>query len=152
MTVRLLRLTELPAGGLADLAAEAEAGGFRFVRRLVTEWGSGEERFDGPGEVLFVAVEGGRVVGVCGLTADPYTQAERVGRVRHLYVAVSHRRRGIGRELVTEVVRAARGSFDLLRLRTNDDAAARFYAALGFVPTNEPDCTHVMRTGSEPGG
>jgi GNAT superfamily N-acetyltransferase len=145
MAVLLARLTELPAGGLAELVTEAEAGGFRFVRRLVAEWEGGEERFDGPGEVLFAAVEDGRVVGVCGLTADPYTTSERVGRVRHLYVAASHRRRGIGRELVAEVVRAARGWFDLLRLRTNDDAAARFYAALGFVPSDEPDCTHLMR-------
>jgi ribosomal protein S18 acetylase RimI-like enzyme len=68
-----------------------------------------------------------------------------VGRVRHLYVAGSHRRRGIGCRLVAEVVRAARGSFDLLRLRTNDEAAARFYAALGFVPSDAPDCTHLMQ-------
>jgi GNAT superfamily N-acetyltransferase len=143
MTVRPVRLSELPAGGLTDLVAEAEAGGFRFVRRLLAEWGSGEERFDGPGEALFAAVDEG-VVGVCGLTADPYTSAERVGRVRHLYVAAAHRRRGIGRQLVAEVIEIARGRFDLLRLRTNDDAAARFYAALGFLPSAEPDCTHAM--------
>jgi GNAT superfamily N-acetyltransferase len=145
VTVQVVRLTELPEGGLADLAAEAERGGFAFVRRLLREWESGAVRFDGPGEALFAALAGGRVVGVCGLTADPYTDDARVGRVRHLYVAAAHRRRGVGRGLVGEVVRAARGRFDLLRLRTKDEAAARFYAALDFVPARgEPDCTHVM--------
>jgi hypothetical protein len=37
-----------------------------------------------PGEALFVARVGERVVGVCGLNVDPYTAEPRVGRVRHL--------------------------------------------------------------------
>lgn len=149
MAARLVELTELSADGFADLVAESEAGGFRFVRRLVAQWESGEERFDGPGEVLLAAVEDGRVVGVCGLTADPYTTAGRVGRVRHLYVAASHRRRGIGRQLVAGVIKTARVRFDLLRLRTNDDAAARFYTALSFLPSAAADCTHVMHLRSD---
>jgi len=92
MDVEIVRLNELPADGLAGLVAEAERHGFRFVRRLAEEWASGATRFDGPGEALFAAVVGGRVIGVCGLTADPYAAASRVGRVRRLYVAAAHRR------------------------------------------------------------
>jgi GNAT superfamily N-acetyltransferase len=144
--VDIVRLRELPPDRLAELVAEAEQAGHRFPRRLVEEWDSGANRFDGPGEVLFAAVAGGRVVGLCGLNADPYAGGPRVGRVRRLYVLADYRRRGIGRRLVLEVVAAARGAFDLLRLWTEDRAAAAFYEALGFFPrVGEPDCTHALR-------
>ena len=145
MLVEIVRLNALPGDGLAGLVAEAERDGWRFVRRLAEEWASGANRFDGPGEALFAAVAAGRVIGVCGLTADPYAAAARVGRVRRLYVAAANRRAGVGRRLVGEVIRAARGPFDVHRLRTKDAAAARFYAGLGFLPSGGvPDCTHVM--------
>ena len=58
------------------------------------------------------------------------------------------RRHGVGRDLVTAVVQAARGHFDVLRLRTNDPAAARLYEWLGFrATTGVADCSHVMDLG-----
>ena len=42
-------------------------------------------------------------------------------------------------------IAAARGVFDRLRLRTDNEAAARFYQALGFRRcTGEPNCTHRL--------
>jgi len=140
------RLHDLPSDRLAGLVAEGEAAGFRFVRRLVEGWEDGSNRFAGPGEALFAAAVGGRVVGVCGLNVDPYCRDGRVGRVRHLYVAAGSRRRGIGRSLVDEVVRAAGGRFGRLRLRTESEPAARFYEAIGFRRSDgEADCTHTLR-------
>jgi GNAT superfamily N-acetyltransferase len=145
MPLDLHRLHELPPDGLADLVAESERLGFRFVRRLRDEWAAGVNRFDRPGEALFAASLDGRVVGVCGLNADPYASDPRVGRVRHLYVLVAYRRAGIGRRLVAEVVTAARGTFDRLRLRTDDPDAARFYERLGFRPrAGLEHCTHAL--------
>src|SRR5207237_3226882 len=87
----------------------------------------------------------GRLVGVCGLNVDPYAGDARVGRVRHLYVLTPMRRHGVGRQLVTEVIRAAGGRFDSLRLRTNNPAAARLYEVLGFRAHNGAgEYTHVM--------
>jgi GNAT superfamily N-acetyltransferase len=137
------RLEKLPPDRLADLVVESEREGFAFVRRLVAGWESGDNRFDRPGEAFFAAVADGRVVGVCGLNVDPYLPGGRVGRVRHLYVAAAFRRRGIGAELVAAVIRAARGTFDRLRLRTESESAARFYESLGFRRSDdEPDGTH----------
>jgi GNAT superfamily N-acetyltransferase len=79
-----------------------------------------------------VAVQDGRVIGVCGLNVDPYAGIPRVGRVRHLYVLTAHRRGGVGRSLVEAVVDAAGDRFDELRLRTQNPAAARLYERLGF--------------------
>src|SRR5438128_1327228 len=83
--------------------------------------------------------------GACGLNVDPYTAEGRVGRVRHLYVLEAYRRHGVGRQLVAEVIGAARGSFDRLRLRTANPEAARLYESLGFAPcAGEADCTHAL--------
>jgi GNAT superfamily N-acetyltransferase len=146
MSVSIQRLVELPADRLADLLAESEEFQLRLVRRLVDEWISGANRFDQPGEAFFAAEIDGCVIGVCGLNVDCYTPEPRTGRVRHLCVLLDHRRRGIGTRLMHEVIAAARGTFDRLRLRTNNAQAAAFYEELGFQPTvGDPNCTHVLQ-------
>lgn len=142
-------LSEAPTDCLRDWLAESEEAGSRIVRRLIEEWASGVNRFDRPGEALFGAWLGGRLVGVCGLNLDPYAAEAGVGRVRHLYVLSAFRRLGVGRYLVAEVVGAARGHFDTLRLRTANPAAARLYETLGLrACAGVADCTHVMELGS----
>ena len=139
------RVTELPWNGLEALVVESERAGLSFVRRLADEWVGGRNRFDAPGEALFAALTGGRLIGVCGLNIDPYTTAPRVGRVRHLYVLETHRRVGAGAQLVRTVIATARDAFDTLRLSTRNPAAARLYESLGFEPsTGVVDSTHVL--------
>ncbi len=138
------RLNEVSADRLGELLAESEQAGSRIVRRLVEEWASGANRFDRPGEALFAALIDGRLVGVCGLNVDPYSAEPRLGRVRHLYVLSAYRRRGIGGQLAAEVIAAARGRFDHLRLSTLNPVAARFYQRLGFRSAEAAHCTHVL--------
>jgi ribosomal protein S18 acetylase RimI-like enzyme len=139
------RLNGPPADCLGPLIAESEAHGLRFVRRLADEWTSGINRFERPGETRLVAAIGERIVGVCGLNVDPYAARPDVGRVRHLYVLGACRRLGVGEQLVTAVIEAARGKFERLRLRTENPAAARLYERLGFQrQLDVPDCTHIM--------
>jgi GNAT superfamily N-acetyltransferase len=138
------RVGDPPWDALDPLVGESERGGLRFLRRLVDEWVSGENRFDRPGEALFAARVNGRLVGVCGLNVDPYAASASVGRVRHLYVLIDHRRLGVGRRLVEEVIAVARHHFGTLRLRTHDSAAVGLYETMGFRPSGEAECTHVM--------
>jgi ribosomal protein S18 acetylase RimI-like enzyme len=49
-----------------------------------------------------------------------------------MYVAPEVRRRGVGRRLVEQVMREARGRFGELHLRTADAGAAAFYERVGF--------------------
>ena len=142
---RIERLRDVPPGGLDALVAESEAAGLALVRRLVADWASGANRFDRPREALFAAWWDGGVIGVCGLNLDPYAAVPGVGRVRHLYVLVAHRRLGVGRRLVEAVVAAARDGFATLRLRTGNPEAARLYEGLGFRRRLDvPECTHVL--------
>jgi GNAT superfamily N-acetyltransferase len=144
-TAAIERLDELRSERVDPLVGESEQAGLGFVRRLAEEWASGRNRFDRPGEAFFAATLGGRMVGVCGLNIDPYTSAPKVGRVRHLYVRLEYRHLGVGRQLVGEIIRVARDSFEHLRLRTSNPAAARLYERMGFRRCDgAADCTHVM--------
>ena len=139
------QITELAPHSLGTLIAESEAQGLSFVRRLADEWASGANRFDAPGEALFLAREGAHVVGVGGLNIDPYARDPSVGRLRHLYVLSSHRRGGVGHRLVAAVLAAASGRFHTLRLSTSNPDAARLYERMGFGRRADVErCTHMM--------
>ena len=126
MSISIECVSELSQAELAPLVDESEQAGWRFLRRLVDEWSSGQNRFDRSGEVLLVARDAGCAVGVCGLNVDPYADSQFIGRVRHLYVAADCRRHGIGRQLVQRVILPVRDTFRELRLRTDSSEAARF--------------------------
>lgn len=135
------------AESLSSLLEASEAEGFSFLSRLLGELSAGV--YARPAHVLFGAY-GDDLIGVCGLTPDPYLGivTPPVGRVRHLYVMPEHRRVGVGRMLVEAIVAAARPHYARLRLRTNTAQASAFYQTLGFLPTHEPDATHVLEFAS----
>lgn len=141
----LISLQELNDPEQLDLLAdEARAEGFRMVDRLQQEWRERTNRFDRAGEILLLALQEERVAGVCGLNRDPYSDDDRMGRVRRLYVLKESRRRGIGRLLVTEIQNHCHGVFDQLRLRTDTPEADAFYRSLGFRRVEgDPECTHL---------
>jgi predicted GNAT family acetyltransferase len=43
----------------------------------------------------------------------------------------------------------ARKSFRSVRLRAENDAAARLYERIGFIEINNPDATHILHFDSE---
>ena len=124
------------------LLAECEGAGGSFLLRLRDEWRSGATRFDRPNEILLGAFLDGRLVGVGGLTRDPWQPD--IGRLRHLYVLREMRGRGVGRLLVSRIVEEARRSFPAIRLRTRASEARRLYESFGFIPTAEPFETHRL--------
>jgi GNAT superfamily N-acetyltransferase len=134
----------LPAGFDA-LAAAAGAEGHGFIARLATEWASGHNRFDHPGERLIAVRDGGALAAIGGVNRDPFLADPRVARLRHVYVHPDWRRQGIGALLARELIATARtAGFARLRLRTANPAAARLYEALGFATIAEPDATHGL--------
>jgi GNAT superfamily N-acetyltransferase len=146
------RRDDLPLDRFAEMLAESEAFGYRFLRRVADEWASGANRFARPGEALLIAEMGGRWVGVCGLSIDHYLEDPRIGRVRNVYVLAAHRGAGIGRRLVEEAIARARGRFERLRLRGEEEGPARLYESLGFRPCRGVrDCTHLMELGGGAG-
>jgi GNAT superfamily N-acetyltransferase len=134
-----------PGTVLAGLVEESSAQGFGALRRLLAEWTAGTSRFGEPGEGLFIALEGGRVVGVCALDAAPGGTDKSVGRLRDMYVSATLRRHGVGKSLVRGVVAEASKYFATLVLRADTPAAAVFYESRGFRPTPEArDWSHRL--------
>jgi GNAT superfamily N-acetyltransferase len=135
-------LVELPAA-IEQLLAEASNEGFGFVDKLVAEWRSGANTFDKPGEALFGAFTGSQLVAVGGLNRDPYVVGDGFGRLRHLYVANSARRPGLGSALVSRVLEHASGVFHAVRLRTDTPGASDLYGSLGFLGLQDQAATHI---------
>ena len=139
------RIKTLPED-IQELSAPAIHEGLQFVARLVEEFRSGSNTFSGPGEALFEVRVLGKLLAIGGLNVDPYTSNRGVGRVRRTYVHPEHRSRGVGSALVEAIERHARGKFDLLRLRTDSEAASRFYVRAGFsAVSGVPEASHVKR-------
>ncbi|WP_167350101.1 GNAT family N-acetyltransferase [Methylobacterium platani] len=126
------------------IRAEASSQGIAFVRRLFEGWASGANRFDQPGEIFLGLWQQDRLVGFGGLNRDPYTAEDDIGRLRHVYVLRSHRRRGLGALLVRYLLREAEGHFRIVRLRAASPDAAAFYRRLGFAECADPAATHVV--------
>jgi ribosomal protein S18 acetylase RimI-like enzyme len=135
----------LPHAGFPALAAEATSENHNFLERMQSDWGSGKNRFAGPGEYIVGVSLGDSLVAIGGLNKDPYAIEATTGRLRHLYVSSAHRRAGIGRALVDTLLSQAGSYYHRVRLRTDSAEAAAFYEAYGFQPTREPDATHSLR-------
>ena len=135
-------LTRADVEQVRALAEESLAEGFRFVARFAAEIESPSFALDDRRQFFLGVFEAGHLVAIGGVTPDPYVDDESIGRVRHVYVAREARRQGEGGRLVTALEQRARGEFTALRLRTDTNAAAAFYEALGYRRTLESDATH----------
>ncbi|EKS6931047.1 MULTISPECIES: GNAT family N-acetyltransferase [Enterobacter] len=130
--------------GYIALKAESIALNFNMLRRLEENWLRGENRFNAPGEKLLGAFLNGKLVGVCGLNRDPFSQQPRAGRIRHLYVSEKCRGLGIGKQLLTVVMADASIWFDFLNTHSPDSAYG-FYNRAGFtLVSDEPRVTHRL--------
>jgi GNAT superfamily N-acetyltransferase len=139
-----IRKIELPLPGMESLRAEARDEGYNFIETLIQEWESGTNRFQGPGEILCGHLDEGLLVAVGGLTCDPFARRPDIGRIRRVYVRPAWRNKGVGRALVTALVEAAGRYFRCVRLRAENEGAARLYENMDFVPIASPDATHIL--------
>lgn len=101
---------------------------FHFLKRLVNDYNSGRNRFDKIGEKLYAVYDGsGRIIGICGLNQDPYSQDPYVVRLRRLYISKSYRRLGIARQFIEEAIQEAKKHYSVLVLTTVNPEADLFY-------------------------
>jgi GNAT superfamily N-acetyltransferase len=140
----LIEPIQLPAPGLEQMQAEARAEGYRFLETLFEEWMSGENRFDGAGEVLCGSFDRGILVAVGGLNRDPFLADPSVGRIRRVYVRRAWRNKGVGGALLDTLLSAAHGNFRTVRLRAENPNAARLYERRGFSRIVSPNATHIL--------
>lgn len=82
----ITKVNHLDTHKLMMLVDESRTEGFRHLKRLVSDYDTGTNKFDKDGEALFLALKNGDIVGVCGLNEDPHSENKEIGRVRRLYV------------------------------------------------------------------
>ncbi len=142
--LRIERIVQLP-DGFAELAADSHGSGERMLDVLREDWEAGTIRFDGWGEALFTVQGPNGLLGIGGLTRDPFAGQEVVGRVRRFYIRRSARRAGAGRALLGAIIdQAAASGYPKLRVRAPASAFA-FYEACGFLrAVGEKGATHIL--------
>jgi GNAT superfamily N-acetyltransferase len=147
---RVERILRLP-DGFADLAADAQGDNQRMLIVLQEDWEAGTLRFDGWGEALFALHRGDALLGIAGLTPDPYAKGDVVGRVRRFYILRAARGNGAGQALLQALAREAENcGYPRLRVRA-PASAFRFYEGCGFLRSvGEKGATHVLPLGLAP--
>jgi len=135
---------QLPFSGFQRLADEALAERYRFLDRLAADWENGGNRFAGSGESLFGATDDQGLIAVGGINRDPYADSPDIGRLRHFFVRIDQRRKGVGGSLLAAILDQAAPTFAEIRLRADNPAAARLYERYGFAQADDPSFTHVL--------
>lgn len=140
------KIIDLCKVDFSSLVDESRKEGFRFLDRLVNEYKNGTNNFKKPSEALYgVYTHEGILIGIGGLNIDLNTNGQKVGRVRRFYISKNFRRKGIGQFLLNEIVKEAKGNFDVLVLYTDTPQASQFYTSFGFLEKSVyPKATHMM--------
>jgi GNAT superfamily N-acetyltransferase len=137
MTVCLRRIASLP-NGLEGLRADAEADGYRHMRRLAAEFEASREMFHA---VQAAFIDGG-LAGIGGITDEPQPTSGPAWRLRRLYVHREFRRRGVARAIVAALLADAANKVSIVTAHAGDDSAARFWEAIGFQQATCKAWTH----------
>ena len=121
--------------------------GHGMVKRLLNDFRSGANRFDRPGEALFVHLAASSAMAVGGLNLEPETCYGKAGRIRRLYVLPDRRGRGLARSLIEATMAFASGYHEVLTVNVGTLPARGLYEHLGFAPVEHPRITHIRRLG-----
>ncbi|MEK4487146.1 GNAT family N-acetyltransferase [Psychrobacillus sp. FSL H8-0484] len=145
-TFKVRRIDTLVTKDLFHLIKESKKEGFRFLERLMIDYEDGTNTFHRAGECLFgVYTKQGVLIAIGGLNLDPFSDDQKVGRLRRFYVAKEFRRRAVGTLLLNEIITEARKYFNVLVLHTDTVQAAAFYHHFGFLDVNNyPNSTHYL--------
>ncbi|RYI26670.1 GNAT family N-acetyltransferase [Bacillus infantis] len=143
---KVKQLISLSYKDLTHLVKESKEEGFRFLERLVKDYENATNNFNKSGEFLYgLFNKEGALIAIGGVNIDPFSNNEEVGRVRRFYVSRDYRRIGLGRLLLTQIIKDAKPFYKILVLHTDTEQGDKFYTSLGFSKENiYPNSTHYL--------
>lgn len=115
------------------LVQESKEEGFNFLIKLISEYENKINIFNKTGECLYGIFQGEKLIGIGGLNKDPYTENNKVGRLRRFYISKDYRRVGLGNLLLTRLLSHSEKYFKVVVLHTGTKQGEVFYNANGFV-------------------
>jgi ribosomal protein S18 acetylase RimI-like enzyme len=130
--VRLRALQDAPGAFSSTYAKESQL--------TESDWTRLVERWNGESGVGYLAIDEGTACGIAGSFLDQNDPMR--AHLVSMWTAPTHRQRGIGRLLVNEVLKWARGRNACvlqLMVTSNNEPAIRFYERLGFTRTGRSE-------------
>ncbi|WP_318581734.1 GNAT family N-acetyltransferase [Bacillus paranthracis] len=115
------------------LVQESKDEGFYFLIKLISEYENKINTFNKTGECLYGIFHGEKLIGIGGLNEDPYTENNKIGRLRRFYITKDYRRIGLGNLLLKRLLYHAEKNFKVVVLHTDTKQGDAFYSANGFV-------------------
>ena len=115
---------------------KAKDEGFYFLIKLISEYENKINTFNKTGECLYGIFHGEKLIGIGGLNEDPYTENNKIGRLRRFYITKDYRRIGLGNLLLKRLLYHAEKYFKVVVLHTDTKQGDAFYIANGFVKGN----------------
>lgn len=90
----------------------------------------------GEGNFVVGPFDGGQLVGMTGFYRDAHVKRQHIGHIWGVFVAPSARGKGVGRELLTEVIHLAKAQAGLrcirLMVAVTQKSAQHLYEGAGF--------------------
>lgn len=118
------------------LVQESKDEGFNFLLKLINEYKNEINTFNKTVECLYGIFQGENLIGIGGLNVDPYTENNKIGRLRRFYISKDYRRTGLGNLLLNRLLSHAEKNFQIVVLHTDTKQGNAFYLANGFVRGN----------------
>lgn len=115
------------------LVQESKEEGFNFLIKLKSEYKNKTNTFNKTGECLYGIFQEEKLIGIGGLNEDPYSENNKIGRLRRFYISKDYRRIGLGNLLLKQLLSHAEKYFKVVVLHTDTKQGDTFYIANGFV-------------------
>ncbi|EEL34161.1 GNAT family N-acetyltransferase [Bacillus toyonensis] len=131
--IHIQQIENLMKYEISHLVQDSKEGGFNFLIKLINEYENKINVFNKTGEYLYGIFQGEKLIGIGGLNEDPYTENNKIGRVRRFYIAKEYRRKGLGRLLLVRILSDAKKYFNIVVLNTDTEQGDKFYTSGGFV-------------------
>ncbi|EEL87471.1 TPA: GNAT family N-acetyltransferase [Bacillus nitratireducens] len=115
------------------LVQESKDEGFNFLIKLISDYENKINTFNKTGECLYGIFQGEKLIGIGGLNQDPYTENNKIGRLRRVYISKDYRRIGLGNLLLNRLLSHSEKYFKVVVLHTDTKQGDAFYTTNGFV-------------------
>ncbi|PGO20102.1 GNAT family N-acetyltransferase [Bacillus cereus] len=115
------------------LVQESKDEGFNFLIKLISDYENKINTFNKTGECLYGIFQGEKLIGIGGLNQDPYTENNKIGRLRRVYISKDYRRIGLGNLLLNWLLSHSEKYFKVVVLHTDTKQGDAFYTTNGFV-------------------